>query len=233
MDDLWDFKLYRKNLMFLSIAIILIGLFSKNLDSINLGIIHFSSLEFFSLWPIITLLIWLSYVLIRYLQQRINYEWKPREAVLVLKNLEKIWIDNINYIKEAYRPEGGRWETIKFDSKYDSPAWKIEKIFISFSRECIHINAQNHDFIFNRIITNPELTCDYWFDWFLNRASFTSEHYAFEIHFNNRIYQRIISKISYWIEEKYYIDYFFPVFVWCTAYIYILYELLICVLWKL
>lgn len=209
MEDLWDIKIFRKNLMIISIINILIFIFASDIKEINiLWLIKLENVNSFKV--LILLLISNIYVIIRYNQILIKSPKKQDYKILfsyIIKNYKKNIIE-INYINSTNYTNIKKWplekwRMITIDSKWtvsleenSDIIWLVTYFYEIYSNDNIY-SILNKNTI--KLIDKKEL----------REKSIT-------ITFNNSI-NVFYQKIKYYIDDSYYFDFYLPLLIWLIS----------------
>lgn len=234
MDDLWDLKIFRNNLMFISIIIIIFIVFKWNINEINiLWIVKLKEIN--SIKILILFLIIIAYVLLRYLQYLLKYDLDINYKILIFdiinnkyyqKNIINLREMNVTFLnknnnsrivemKKIYEKKViseiiyDNWITLKF---------KNTNICNSYCYKAISDNN-----IFWWIVTNNK-----WFlSLFIHNKDESNKKDNIHISYKNNKLIFFILKLKFYIKEHYFFDYYLPIFMWIISIILIITKILI------
>lgn len=198
MNDLWDIKIFRKNLMIISVINILVFIFAWNIKEIN--IFWLIKLEWVESFNILILLILSNfYIFIRYIQKLIKNDININYKLLFIDiiNLKKEIIQNV---KVLYWNEN--ITKTEINNKWD--------ILINWA-ETTFKNILNNKNISSSTINNKDtitIELDQKIEWYANN-------------WISLICKKGISyKITYLIfiiKDNYFFDYYLPIIIWTIS----------------
>lgn len=222
MDDLWDIKVFRKNLMLVSIITIIIFIFWWNIKEIN--IFWMIKLENINSYKILILILVTNiYVLVRYGQYLLKHDLNINYKILILEVINnKYFQKNIIEIREMTRENDYDWT-----SMYTKKTYKKNEITNLSYNKSVQLSYNNWNA--TRIFCYNALTDENIIWWLFgvlennnmwlylnnNNKGRDDDNLYIEYKENKLIF--FILKIKFYIKEHIFFDYYLPIIFWVIS----------------